>query len=137
MQPDNPLIPQKEQLPSPETGQTFDAPPKRLKLSREKITQREIDDLNDRHERIMRSAAEVAREIIELGERLSSVKARCVIRVTYSVQSRPEKQPGEGRPKRPHWVRGHLRNQAYGPPYSLHKITWIEPFRTGQRMGEN
>jgi hypothetical protein len=51
-------------------------PPQPLKLTRDKITQREIDEINTRHDRIVRSAAEIAREIIELGELLISVKSR-------------------------------------------------------------
>jgi len=53
-----------------------ETPSKRTRVIREKINQTEIDDINARHARIIRSAAEMAREIIELGERLTSVKNR-------------------------------------------------------------
>lgn len=32
---------------------------------------------------------------------------------------------------RDHWVRGHYREQAFGPRYSLHKEIWIEPYFVG------
>ena len=30
------------------------------------------------------------------------------------------------------WVRGHWRNQAYGPQWSLHRRRWVQPFNRGQ-----
>jgi hypothetical protein len=32
-----------------------------------------------------------------------------------------------GSPRRPHWRRGHWRNQPYGPQLSLRRLTWIRP----------
>ena len=33
---------------------------------------------------------------------------------------------------RPHWRKGHLKSQPYGPKQSLRKIIWLQPYRTGQ-----
>lgn len=33
--------------------------------------------------------------------------------------------------RRPHWVRGHLRNQPCGPKWQDRKIIWIEPYYCG------
>jgi hypothetical protein len=32
---------------------------------------------------------------------------------------------------RPHWKKGHLKLQAYGPRFSLRRIIWVQPYRTG------
>ena len=32
---------------------------------------------------------------------------------------------------RPHWRKGHLKSQLYGPNHSLRKIIWVQPYRTG------
>jgi len=32
---------------------------------------------------------------------------------------------------RPHWRKGHLKSQPYGPNHSLRKIIWVQPYRTG------
>jgi hypothetical protein len=62
------------QVPVPsKLGQT---PSKRVRVKQEKISQQEIDDLNERHQRILQAAADVARQVIELGERLVSYKKR-------------------------------------------------------------
>jgi hypothetical protein len=50
--------------------------PRRVRIKRERVSQNEIDDLNERHERILRAAADVARQVIELGERLREVKTK-------------------------------------------------------------
>jgi hypothetical protein len=34
------------------------------------------------------------------------------------------------------WVRGHWRNQPYGPERSLRKLIWIEPFQKGPDFAE-
>jgi hypothetical protein len=40
---------------------------------------------------------------------------------------------GEGTAKRLHWVRGHLRQQPYGPRENpRHELIWIEPFLSGR-----
>jgi hypothetical protein len=57
-------------------AQPIEVPAKRVRVSRDRISQKEIDDLNARHARIARSTFEIAREIIELGEKLAAVKAR-------------------------------------------------------------
>jgi hypothetical protein len=41
-----------------------------------------------------------------------------------------DQDPQRAKP-RAHWVRGHIRNQPYGPEHSQHKIIWIQPFRKG------
>lgn len=41
--------------------------------------------------------------------------------------ARPEPQGGTHASPRLHWRRGHLRNQAYGPQSTMHKMIWIEP----------
>lgn len=46
------------------------------KLTRTKISQKEIKDVNDRYRRFAQSAADVARQAIELGDILLSMKAR-------------------------------------------------------------
>lgn len=51
-------------------------PAKRIRGKVEKITQHEIDELNERHRRIHRAAAEVAAEVVALGEKLTSIKQR-------------------------------------------------------------
>ena len=37
-----------------------------------------------------------------------------------------------GQPRRPHWRKGHWRNQPYGPRNSLRKIIWMRPKRIGE-----
>jgi DUF3102 family protein len=49
-------------------------PAKRSRLIREKISQKLIDEINERHDRIKRSASEIAREVVELGQILTQVK---------------------------------------------------------------
>jgi hypothetical protein len=53
-----------------------ESPAKQVKLRREKISQKTIDELNKRHERIVLMAVDIAKEAIELGELLQRVKAR-------------------------------------------------------------
>lgn len=52
------------------------SPVKRVRGTREKVSQKEIDDLNQRHERIHRSVIEIVKEVIELGEKLAAIKTR-------------------------------------------------------------
>jgi Protein of unknown function (DUF3102) len=62
---------QDDSNPNPPPAQ---APEKRSRLIREKISQKVIDDINERHDRIRRSASEIAREVVELGQILTRVK---------------------------------------------------------------
>ena len=48
-----------------------------------------------------------------------------------AARHREEGQDGTGRGVRPHWRRGHLRNQAHGEGWALRKILWIEPVLVG------
>jgi len=41
-----------------------------------------------------------------------------------------------GRELTTHWRRGHLRNQAYGPQYSEHRILWIMPTLVRKDKGD-
>lgn len=36
-------------------------------------------------------------------------------------------------PQRLHIVRGHVRNQAHGPKWSLHRAIWVKPFFVGDK----
>lgn len=50
----------------------------------------------------------------------------------YRVKYVSDKEEGEGGlARRPHWVRGHARNQACGPKWSQHKAIWVEPYWVG------
>jgi hypothetical protein len=53
-----------------------ETPAKRIRVNSDRITQKEIDDANSRHERIIRSAAETVRQVIELGRILITFKKR-------------------------------------------------------------
>lgn len=33
----------------------------------------------------------------------------------------------------PHWRKGHVKSQPYGPRHSLRKILWIQPYKAGRR----
>lgn len=49
-----------------------------------------------------------------------------------TARERAAGESGTGRATvRPHWRRGHLRNQAYGEARALRKILWIEPVLVG------
>jgi hypothetical protein len=50
----------------------------------------------------------------------------CFIGKGYSAK-RVGDSSGCGSPMRMHWRRGHLRNQRYGPDWSLVRVIWIEP----------
>lgn len=47
---------------------------KKIKVTRDKISQKTIDELNRLHGQLVRSASEVARQVIELGEKLATTK---------------------------------------------------------------
>lgn len=38
------------------------------------------------------------------------------------------------KPKRPHWRRGHWRNQSYGLGHALRKIIWMRPERINKKL---
>jgi hypothetical protein len=48
----------------------------------------------------------------------------------YEAPSQTERVDEEFH-RRPHWRKGHLKSQPYGPQSSLRKIIWIQPYRTG------
>lgn len=41
---------------------------------------------------------------------------------------------GQGGPVRPHWRRGHFRNQAHGPGNSLRKLIFVKPLMVNKKM---
>jgi hypothetical protein len=47
----------------------------------------------------------------------------------YKVHGEPG-DPGD-RKIRPHWKRGHIKSQPYGPRQSLRKVIWLQPYQTG------
>jgi Protein of unknown function (DUF3102) len=65
-----------ENNPPPDPGQSLNPPATRTRVTREKVSQKIIDEINERHDRIVRSAADTARGIIELGELLTRVKSQ-------------------------------------------------------------
>ena len=80
-------------------------------------------------------------QYLEPGERLRTVRKKDrmtefwkpnVVGARYRILSKPaERKAGSGdigSHVRPHWVRGHLRNQACGPKWSERKLIWIEPY---------
>jgi hypothetical protein len=80
-------------------------------------------------------------ELIEYGKLIKTVKPKHpdgpsawygpnFVGRTYTAQRRYDSE-AIGRTTRPHWVRGHLKHQAYGLKNTLRRLVWIEPYRTG------
>ena len=63
---------------------------------------------------------------LNIGKRRQPYTTTTYIRLP-SASEMPHEGTGEGSSKRPHWRRGHIRHQAYGPNHSLHRDIWIEP----------
>ena len=81
-------------------------------------------------------------KLLERGVRLKTVKPknRSVQPVEYwspnylgGVYQAKSEGGGVDRHQRPHWRKGHLKSQPYGPKLSLRKIIWIQPYCTGNR----
>jgi hypothetical protein len=82
-------------------------------------------------------------ELIEYGQPLKKIRSKRTGQPTqwygpnivgrlYRTQVRPANdETGQSTGKRPHWVRGHLRNQPYGAKHALRKLIWVQPYRTG------
>jgi hypothetical protein len=83
-------------------------------------------------------------KLVETGKRLKIVKPKN--RSSSSMSSmeywspnylgrvyRSQSQDAEAESHlRPHWRKGHLKSQPYGPKQSLRKIIWLQPYGTGQ-----
>jgi hypothetical protein len=82
-------------------------------------------------------------ELVEYGPKLKMVKSKHpgqvpkqwygpnIIGRLYRTQVKRDGALIRGGSKRPHWVRGHLKNQPYGTKHALRKLIWIQPYRTG------
>ncbi len=51
-----------------------------------------------------------------------------IIGKSYRVKGERDSSGEPSGSRRPHWVRGHMRNQAHGERFSLRKVIWIEPY---------
>jgi hypothetical protein len=83
--------------------------------------------------------------LLERGIRLKTVKARN--RADQPVEywspnylgrvyrTRSERGDSDNH-VRPHWKKGHLKSQPYGPRFSLRRIIWVQPYRTGNQEDE-
>jgi hypothetical protein len=82
-------------------------------------------------------------ELVEYGQPLKKIRSKRTGQTTqwygpnivgrlYHTQVRPQNDgSSQGPGKRPHWVRGHLKNQPYGAQHALRKLIWVQPYRTG------
>jgi hypothetical protein len=87
-------------------------------------------------------------KLLEYGVRLKTVKAKQqgdrpveywspnYLGRIYQAQGDNSSGEEDGH-RRPHWRKGHVKSQAYGPKHSLRRIIWIQPYRTGNQNEEN
>jgi hypothetical protein len=79
--------------------------------------------------------------LVEYGRRIKRIKAKTsrapseywspnIIGRLYRSPVR-SLESTQGSSKRPHWVRGYLKNQPYGAKHALRKLIWVQPYRTG------
>ena len=80
-------------------------------------------------------------KLVETGRRLKIVKPKNRSSSSTEYWSpnylgrvyRSQSQDGEAESHlRPHWRKGHLKSQPYGPKQSLRKFIWLQPYHTGQ-----
>jgi hypothetical protein len=93
-------------------------------------TQRPIDRPGERKaKKLMRSRK---RRVKEAGQRmLESLPQQSLLSFDQNIKlfERVEydERDGKGKPKRPHWRRGHFRPQAHGPGWSQRRTIYIPP----------
>jgi hypothetical protein len=64
-------------------------------------------------------------------DELRVVRVREHFRHSDGTKTKSSTHPSQ--PQRLHIVRGHIRNQAHGPKWSLHRAIWVRPYFAGDR----